>query len=71
MGLMQPGDEIIVPANTFIATILAITDNGLKPVFVDPDIQTFNLDIEKVENENNRTYSGDCCSTSLWPLLLE
>jgi len=68
-GLMQPGDEIIVPANTFIATILAITDNGLKPVFVDPDIQTFNLDIEKVEMKiTERTRAivvvhlyGRCC----------
>ena len=42
---MKEGDEIIVPANTFIATILAITDNRLRPVFVEPDIDTFNLDI--------------------------
>ena len=36
MGLMQDGDEIIVPANTYIATILAITDNNLVPVLVEP-----------------------------------
>ena len=48
-GVMQEGDEVIVPANTFIASILAITDNRLKPVLVEPDIQTFNLDISLVE----------------------
>ena len=49
MGIMKKGDEIIVPANTYIATILAITDNRLKPVFVEPNEQTFNLDISLVE----------------------
>ncbi len=42
-GLKQ-GDEVIVPANTFIATILAISDNGYKPVLVEPDINTYNID---------------------------
>jgi dTDP-4-amino-4,6-dideoxygalactose transaminase len=46
---MSEGDEVIVPANTFIATILAITDNRLKPIFVEPDIQTYNLDISLIE----------------------
>jgi len=46
---MSEGDEVIVPANTFIASILAITDNRLKPVFVEPDIQTYNLDISLIE----------------------
>jgi len=49
LGLMQEGDEIIVPANTYIATILAITGNRLKPVFVEPDAQSYNLDISLVE----------------------
>lgn len=49
MGVMQEGDEIIVPANTYIATILAITDNRLKPVLVEPDINTYNLDISLIE----------------------
>ena len=44
MGLMQEGDEIIVPANTYIASILAITDNRLVPVLVEPDINTYNID---------------------------
>jgi dTDP-4-amino-4,6-dideoxygalactose transaminase len=49
MGLMQEGDEIIVPANTYIATILAISDNRLVPVLVEPDLTTFNLDVYKIE----------------------
>jgi dTDP-4-amino-4,6-dideoxygalactose transaminase len=51
LGLMQEGDEIIVPANTYIATILAITDNKLKPVLVEPDYDTNNLDIDKIEEK--------------------
>lgn len=49
LGVMQEGDEVIVPANTYIATILAITDNRLKPVLVEPDINTYNLDISLIE----------------------
>jgi dTDP-4-amino-4,6-dideoxygalactose transaminase len=49
IGIMQKGDEIIVPANTFIASILAISDNQLVPVLVEPDIETFNIDIQKIE----------------------
>ena len=49
LGFMKAGDEVIVPANTFIASILAITDNRLKPVLVEPDISTYNLDISLVE----------------------
>lgn len=44
LGLVKEGDEVIVPANTYIATILAITENKLCPVFVEPNSQTFNLD---------------------------
>ena len=49
LGVMSEGDEVIVPANTFIASILAITDNRLKPVLVEPDIQTYNLDTSLIE----------------------
>lgn len=49
LGIMKEGDEVIVPANTYIATILPITDNRLKPVLVEPDIYTYNLDISLVE----------------------
>jgi len=49
MGIMAEGDEVIVPANTYIASILAISDNRLTPVLVEPDINTYNLDISLIE----------------------
>ncbi len=49
MGVMKKGDEVIVPANTYIASVLAISDNGLIPVFVEPNINTYNLDVTKIE----------------------
>lgn len=49
MGIMDEGDEVIVPANTFIASVLAITENRLKPILVEPDINTYNLDISLIE----------------------
>lgn len=49
MGVMQPGDEVIVPANTYIATILAITENGLKPILIEPKPNTLELDDDKIE----------------------
>ena len=49
LGIMQPGDEVIVPANTYIASILAITENRLKPVLVEPDINTLEIDDRLIE----------------------
>ncbi|MEM9649293.1 MAG: DegT/DnrJ/EryC1/StrS family aminotransferase [Bacteroidota bacterium] len=49
MGVFEKGDEVIVPAHTYIASVLAITDNGLKPVFAEPDVNSFNLDASKLE----------------------
>lgn len=49
MGIGE-GDEVIVPANTFIATVLAITYVGAKPVFVDADEETYNIDFSKIES---------------------
>ena len=50
LGVMKPGDEVIVPANTYIATILAITENGLKPVLVEPKVDTLEIDDSKIES---------------------
>lgn len=50
LGVMQPGDEVIVPANTYIATILAITENGLKPVLVEPKLNTLEIDDDLIES---------------------
>ena len=49
LGVMQPGDEVIVPANTYIATILSITENGLKPVLVEPSLDTYEIDDSRIE----------------------
>jgi dTDP-4-amino-4,6-dideoxygalactose transaminase len=49
MGVMKPGDEVIVPANTYIASIIAITENGLTPVLVEPDIDTLQIDDRRIE----------------------
>lgn len=49
LGVMAPGDEVIVPANTYIATILAITENGLKPILVEPRFDTLEIDDERIE----------------------
>jgi dTDP-4-amino-4,6-dideoxygalactose transaminase len=47
----EPGSEVIVPSNTYIATILAIVHNQLKPVLVEPDIRTYNIDPSKIEEK--------------------
>ncbi|MBS1759481.1 MAG: DegT/DnrJ/EryC1/StrS family aminotransferase [Bacteroidetes bacterium] len=51
LSVMQKGDEVLVPANTYIASILALSDNGLVPVLVEPDINTYNIDITKIEEK--------------------
>lgn len=51
LGIMQREDEVIIPANTYIASILAVTDNNLTPVLVEPDIKTYNVDISKIEDK--------------------
>lgn len=49
LGIMNVGDEVIVPANTYIASILAISENGLVPVLVEPELDTYNLDPSLIE----------------------
>lgn len=49
LGVMQPGDEVIVPANTYIASILALTENGLVPVLAEPHYDTLELDDSRIE----------------------
>nr|WP_121273043.1 DegT/DnrJ/EryC1/StrS family aminotransferase [Pedobacter schmidteae] len=65
----KPGDEIIVPSNTYIATILAILHCGLTPVLAEPDIRTYNIDAREIKKVlTNRTVAimvvhlyGQCC----------
>ena len=49
LGLLKAGDEVIVPANTYIATILSITENHLIPILVEPDINTLEIDEKQIE----------------------
>ena len=49
LGLLRPGDEVIVPANTYIASVLAITENGLKAILVEPDADTLELNDSRIE----------------------
>ena len=58
MGVMKPGDEIIVPANTYIASILAISENRLIPVLVEPDPLTLQIDPLKIEEAVNSRTKG-------------
>lgn len=51
LGVMKRGDEVIVPANTYIATILSITENGLVPVLVEPNIDTLQIDDALIEEK--------------------
>ncbi len=51
MGKLKDGDEVIVPANTYIASVLAVTENKLVPVFVEPDERTYNLDPKLIKDK--------------------
>ncbi|AYV57241.1 DegT/DnrJ/EryC1/StrS family aminotransferase [Leptospira kmetyi] len=55
---IEKGAEIIVPSNTYIATILAILHAGLKPVLVEPDIRTYNIDSSKIEEKISKNTKG-------------
>jgi dTDP-4-amino-4,6-dideoxygalactose transaminase len=49
LGYLRPGDEVLVPANTYIASILAITENGLKPVLIEPRLSNYQIDEDLIE----------------------
>ena len=49
LGVMQEGDEVIVPANTYIATILAITENNLRPILIEPSLDNYQIDDTLIE----------------------
>lgn len=49
LGYLRPGDEVLVPANTYIASILAITENGLKPVLIEPRLSSYQIDEDLIE----------------------
>lgn len=58
LGVMKEGDEIIVPANTYIASILAISKAGMTPVLVEPDINTYNIDPTLIERAVTKRTRG-------------
>lgn len=60
LGIMKPGDEVIVPANTYIATILAITENGLNPVLVEPRLNTLEINDDLIEERINEKTKAIC-----------
>lgn len=49
MGVLKEGDQVIVPANTYIASVLSVSENGLEPIPVEPSLQTLNIDPELIE----------------------
>ena len=50
-GLLKEGDEVIVPSNTYVASILSITESRLVPVFVEPNIDSYNIDPQLIEDK--------------------
>ena len=67
MGVIKPDDEVIVPANTYIASILAVLENGLIPVLVEPDINTYQIDPNRGYYSTHQSHSH--CS-SIWSVRL-
>jgi dTDP-4-amino-4,6-dideoxygalactose transaminase len=51
LKIMKEGDEIIAPANTYIASIMAITENKLRPILIEPDIETYNINTDLIEEK--------------------
>ena len=51
LGKLKDGDEVIVPSNTYVASVLAVTQNNLKPIMVEPDAETYNLDYKNIEQQ--------------------
>jgi len=77
LGYFQEGDEIIVPANTYIATVLAITEERLKPIFVEPRIDTYLIDPERIEEKISKKtkaiivvhlYGQTCEMDKIWEI---
>ena len=64
LGVVQKGDEVIVPANTYIASVLAITDNDLVPVFVEPNYETYNYRVMSARTYQNTAMSPKAFAVS-------
>ena len=69
LGRLNEGDKVIVPANTFIATVLSVIQAGLEPVFVEPDDNTFNLNVELIKEKCDEDNIKAIIITHLYGLL--
>ncbi|WP_417289940.1 DegT/DnrJ/EryC1/StrS family aminotransferase [Corallibacter sp.] len=49
LGMLEEGDEVLVPANTYIASILSVVNSGLKPIFIEPDKETYNISVSQIK----------------------
>ena len=66
----KPGDEIILPVHTYVATAEVVALLGLLPVFIDVDEATFNIDVRQLEKKITKKNRGDCPGTFVWPMRL-
>ena len=64
----RPGDEVILPVHTYVATAEVIALLGLTPVFIDVDEATFNIDVTSVRKKNNAAYRCHCSCPPVWPM---
>ena len=51
LGTIKNHDEVLVPANTYIASVLSVSENGLKPIFIEPNIDTYNINPDLIEEK--------------------
>ena len=63
------GSEVLVPSNTYIATILSILQCGLKPILVEPDIRTYNIDPLKIEEKITKNTPGNHGCSFIWKIM--
>ena len=77
LGLMEVGDDILVPANTYIATIMSIKTSGLNPILIEPNIETYNIDTSKIISSITKKtraicvvhlYGGMADMSSIWQI---
>ena len=64
---LGPGDEVLVPANSFFASAEAISNAGATPVFVDVDPVTFHMDPDLSCRGGHESHKSNCCGASVWP----
>ena len=58
---LPKGSEVIIPSNTYIATILAVVNEGLKPILVEPDLRTYNIDVNRIEEKITKKTKAIIC----------